>query len=318
MRRIRTYVIWSVSGVLGIVVVGLTILVAASWAPDRPVSSLTARWAPPPSQFIRIDGMNVHYRDEGVASDPVPIVLLHGTGASLHTWEGWVVRLKDQHRIISFDRPGFGLTGPNPSGDYGLESSAAFTVQLLDRLGVRQCILVGNSSGGRVALHVAQLVPERVTGLVLIDSAGYARTTPLPPALRMAQSRFASYLMSYILPRSAVEDGIRGTYGDPSKVTAALVDRNYEIALRQGNRRALGATLRAQAYGDDTSLVRNLRIPTLILWGGRDTVMSPSDPQRFHHDILGSVLKVFPTLGHIPQEEDPEATSAALQQWLAR
>jgi pimeloyl-ACP methyl ester carboxylesterase len=85
-----------------------------NWAPDRPVSELTARWAPPPSTFIEVAGMKVHMRDEGVRDDPSPIVLLHGTAASLHTWEGWVEALKNRRRVIRFDLPGFGLTGPSP------------------------------------------------------------------------------------------------------------------------------------------------------------------------------------------------------------
>ena len=99
---------------LGVVAVVLLVAgglaVTASWAPDRPVASLKARWAAAPSQFVRIGGMDVHLRDEGPREDPLPIVLVHGTSASLHTWDGWVAALKDQRRVIRVDLPGFGLT----------------------------------------------------------------------------------------------------------------------------------------------------------------------------------------------------------------
>jgi pimeloyl-ACP methyl ester carboxylesterase len=89
------------------------LMVAFTWAPDRPVAELTGRWAPPPSTFIDVKGLKVHVRDEGPRSDPAPIVLIHGTSASLHTWEGWVAALKGQRRVITMDLPGFGLIGPN-------------------------------------------------------------------------------------------------------------------------------------------------------------------------------------------------------------
>ena len=90
----------------------LVIGVVAVWAPDRPVEELTARWAPQPSQFVVINGMNVHLRDEGPRDDPEPIIFLHGTGASLHTWDAWAEALKSKHRVIRVDLPGFGLTIP--------------------------------------------------------------------------------------------------------------------------------------------------------------------------------------------------------------
>lgn len=92
--------------------------VALSWAPDRPVETLTGRWAPPPSQFVSIEGMQMHLRDEGPRTDSQPIVLLHGTSASLHTWDGWTEALKSGRRVIRMDLPGFGLTGPMPDGNY--------------------------------------------------------------------------------------------------------------------------------------------------------------------------------------------------------
>jgi len=109
------------AGVLLALVAVLGVGTALSWAPDRPVETLTARWAPPPSQFVPLQGMQVHLRDEGPRTDPQPIVLLHGTSASLHTWEGWVKALKAQRRVITLDLPGFGLTGPFGGHDYSMK-----------------------------------------------------------------------------------------------------------------------------------------------------------------------------------------------------
>src|SRR5688572_15230131 len=114
---------------------------ALNWAPDRPVSELAARWAQPPSTFIDVAGMKVHLRDEGPQDDPTPVVLLHGTSASLHTWEGWTRALAGKRRVIRFDMPGFGLTGPALDNDYRIERYAGFVVAMLDRLGIDRCVL---------------------------------------------------------------------------------------------------------------------------------------------------------------------------------
>ena len=304
--------------VTGGVVVGLlAAAAAAAWAPDWPVEVLTPRWARPPSRFLAIDGMQVHVRDEGPADDPTPLVLLHGTGSSLQTWDGWVDRLTATHRVIRLDRPGFGLTGPNPSGDYTMASSAEFVRRILDRLHVRRAILVGNSSGGRVAWQVAVAFPDRVAALVLIAPAGYPRTTPLPLGLRLAMSPIFGPLLTHVLPRSAVARGVRDSYGDPSKVTPEVVERTYEITRRAGNRRALGETLRQAQGADDAPRIRDVRAPTLILWGTRDPVIPPADAARFHADVAGSTVVLLPGVGHVAQEEDPAGTVAAVRRFLA-
>jgi len=109
-------------------------LVGVEWTRDQSVESLQARWAPAPSKFVTIDGMSVHLRDEGPGNDPHPIVLIHGTSSSLHTWEGWVAALKGQHRVVSFDLPGAGLTGPFPDDDYRIEHYTRFMEDFLDQL----------------------------------------------------------------------------------------------------------------------------------------------------------------------------------------
>src|SRR5216684_7457768 len=109
-------------------------LVGVEWTRDQSVESLQARWAPAPSKFVTIDGVSVHLRDEGPGNDPHPIVLIHGTSSSLHTWEGWVAALKGQHRVVSFDLPGAGLTGPFPDDDYRIEHYTRFMEDFLDQL----------------------------------------------------------------------------------------------------------------------------------------------------------------------------------------
>src|SRR5262249_20010384 len=151
--------------------------IALSRAPDRSAESLVARWAPPPSEFIDLNGQLVHLRDVGPRGDAEPLVLLHGTSASLHTWEGWSAALQGQHRVVSLDLPGCGLPGPfsgrSAAWGYRGDDLARFVLELLDRLQIRRFAIAGNSLGGEVAWRVASLAPERVQRLVLVDSAGY-------------------------------------------------------------------------------------------------------------------------------------------------
>src|SRR5690606_19717279 len=109
------------------------------------------RWAQAPSTFIEVEGLRVHLRDEGPPGDPVPIVLIHGTSASLHTWDGWTEALRKNRRVIRFDLPGFGLTGPNAADDYSIAAYVHLVLALLDQMGVQRFTIGGNSLGGEVA-----------------------------------------------------------------------------------------------------------------------------------------------------------------------
>ena len=292
-------------------------LVAFSWAPDRPVADLAPRWATPPSVFLEVDGLRVHLRDEGPRNDPSPLVLLHGTSASLHTWDGWAAALGPRRRVIRFDLPGFGLTGPFPDADYRPERYLRFMRALLERLGVARCVLAGNSFGGQVAWMTALDQPQRVEKLILVDAAGYPfRSASVPLGFRLARVPVLNRLMSVVLPRALVAASVRNVYGDPAKVTPALVDRYFEITLREGNRDALVRRFAQFPSGPEAARIAELRLPTLILWGGRDRLIPPADAERFHRDIAGSTVVLFPALGHVPHEEDPSGTAAAVSAFL--
>ena len=310
---------------------GLLLLVSALalpllQAPDRPVETLVARWAPAPSEFMDLQGQLVHYRDEGPRSDAAPIVLLHGTSASLHTWEGWSKALRGQRRVISLDLPGFGLTGPF-AGDYlsswagqplyTADHYARFVLDLLDRLGVQRFVVAGNSLGGDVAWHLAAAAPQRVTQLVLVDAAGYKfNPDNVPLGWRIARLPVLGRLTEHFLPRPFVLQGLRTVYANPALIDEALIDRYFELTLRAGNRAALVQRLQAWSPGEGVDKVVGVSAPTLILWGGRDELIPPAFAKRFAADIPGSQQVVFDDLGHVPQEEDPQRTVAAVKAFL--
>jgi pimeloyl-ACP methyl ester carboxylesterase len=290
-----------------------------SRAPDWPVEALVARWAPPPSDFIEVKGQLVHLRDVGPRDDPEPIVLIHGTASSLHTWEGWVKSLSPRHRVISFDLPGFGLTGPSGDADYRGDTYARFVLDLMDQLKVQRFAIAGNSLGGEVAWRTAWLAPQRVTKLILVDAAGPDfKSDSVPVAFMAARVPVLNRVFDWVLPRPMVVASLRSVYGDPSRVDDTLVDRHYQLALREGNRRALVQRLQQNVRGQDAERIRELKLPTLILWGGRDRLVPPSVGQQFKQDIIGSELVVFDDLGHVPHEEDPARTVAPVQAFLQR
>ena len=297
--------------------VALVAAVSFAWAPDQPVERLKPRWAAPPSTFIDLQGMAVHLRDEGRRDDAEPVVLLHGTSASLHTWDGWVAELARERRVIRVDLPGFGLTGPHPAGTYGIGAYTRFVIDLMDRLGVQRAVLVGNSLGGHVAWKTAHDHPDRVSRLILIDAAGYAiEPESVPLGFRLARSPVLAPVASHLLTRGTVAASLRNVYGNPALVTPELVERYHAITLRAGNRRAVAERFRQMQPGEHAPQIRAIAQPTLILWGGKDRLIPLQAGQRFSTDIRNSRLVVFDDLGHVPQEEDPARTVRAAMAFL--
>jgi pimeloyl-ACP methyl ester carboxylesterase len=299
--------------------------VALSRAPDRSVQSLVANWAKPPSDFIDVKGQTVHLRDEGPKSDALPIVLIHGTGASLHTWEGWVRALKDQRRVITLDLPGFGLTGPYsasftgayPHDTYQGDAFARFVLDTLDVMKVGRFVVAGNSLGGEVAWRTAYLAPDRVGALILVDATGPAFTPQLVPlGFKVARVPVLGRITEWLLPRSMVAQSLTEVYGDPKKITPELVDRYFELTLREGNRRAMGLRLQHLVAGENAERIATLKLPTLILWGGKDQLVPPDTAKVFQQQIVGSQLQVFEALGHVPHEEDPVQTVVPVMKFL--
>jgi pimeloyl-ACP methyl ester carboxylesterase len=304
-------------GIPVVLVAAAGIFIAANWAPEKSVAELQARWAQPPSTFVDIAGMKVHVRDEGPRDDPSPIVLMHGTGSSLHAWDGWADALNGKRRVIRFDLAGYGLTGPSPDNVYGLDRDVAMVIALLDKLGVDHCVLGGNSLGGAVTWRTALAHPARVEKMILVDAGGYPfHSTSIPIGFRLARLPGIGWLMQNTLPRSLVEQGWRNVVGDPKSVTPEMIERSIELTQREGNRRALIERFRQRPSGSMAHRIKELKQPTLVMWGGRDRLIPPDDAERFHREIEGSTLVIFDDLGHAPEEEDSARSVAAVKKFL--
>jgi pimeloyl-ACP methyl ester carboxylesterase len=306
--------LWWSAVVLAFVLAGA---VAWSWEPDRQLGELVARWAPEPSRFIELDGMQVHIRDTGPRNDPAPILLLHGMSSSLHSFEGWQSDLQTQRRVISIDLPGFGLTGPSPQGDYRIEVYTRFVLRLLDTLEIKRVVIAGNALGGEIAWQTALLAPERVQKLILIDADGYQPAVlSMPLAFQIASMRGLRWVAERILPRALMTVSLRSVFGEPERVTPERIDRYFELNLRVGNRRALFQRMDQATFGERAPQIRQIAQPTLVLWGERDKMIAPELGAQFCRDIPRCRLVTFPKLGHVPQEEDPQTTLQTVKTFL--
>jgi len=304
----------------------LTIIVVLSalyWKSDIPLETLKEKYANSDSKFIEVDGMSVHYRVEGLAQDSIPLVLLHGTGASLHTWDGWVNALKTERKIIRLDLPAYGLTGPNPTSDYSQEFYASFINDFLTKLGVKKCIIAGNSLGGSIGWNFAVKYPEKVSKMILVDAGGYAmKSKSVPIAFQVAAWPIIKNLFKYVTPRSIVQKSIENVYADKSKVTEVLVDRYFELSLRNGNRQAfidrMSEFRNKGIVNVKTAKIKDLLMPTLIIWGEKDLLIPLEVGEKFHADLPNDTLVVFKNLGHTPMEEDAAKTVAVVKEFLKK
>ncbi|MCP9768550.1 alpha/beta hydrolase [Lacihabitans sp. LS3-19] len=301
--------------------VGLLALIITFWKNDLSVDYLKSKYANEESEFMPINGIQVHFRDQGLASDSLPLVLIHGTAASLHTWEPWVSELKETKRIITFDLPAYGLTGPNANHDYSQKAYVEMLDSLLIKLKKNRCILGGNSLGGSVSWNYAIEHPEKIEKLILVDAGGYPlKSTSVPLAFKLAKIPILSNLLEYITPRAMVESSVKNVYFDPSKVSNELIDRYYELTLREGNREAfkerLASTKNTASKNNTSELIKTIKVPTLILWGDGDQLIPVESAYKFHDDLPNDTLVILKNLGHVPMEEDPKASVKAVKEFI--
>ncbi len=297
----------------------LLIFIFTYWQEDIPLEKLRLKYADSHSKFMSIRGMQVHFREEGKGKET--IVLIHGTGASLHTWQGWMNGLKSNYRVISLDLPGYGLTGPNPSKDYSMEFYVDFMNDFLNNLGVERCILAGNSLGGAIAWNYAVVYPQKVSKLALVDAGGYAtRSKSVPIAFRIGTIPILNDLLKVVTPKFVIRKSLENVYVHKSKVTDALVDRYFELSLREGNRQAFVdrmVSFRDKSLGfDNTKKIPTLKMPVLVLWGENDGLIPLEVAYRFHRDLPHDTLVVLPNIGHTPMEEEVDKTLAVLLNFL--
>ena len=288
--------------VAAVVLVCLLALAAWLWTPDKPLRTLEAKYLRSPKDLIEVAGVRLHVRDDGPRTAPV-VIMIHGFGSSLQTWEPWARSLEAKFRIVRFDLPGSGLSSPDPRGDYTDTRTVQVLLALMDRLGVGKASLVGNSIGGRIAWTLAADHPDRVDKLVLISPDGFASPgfaygeAPKVPA--------ALSLMRYVLPKALLRANLKPAYGDPSALTEQTVTRYYDLMLAPGVRQALLSRTKETVLVDPHPLLRRITAPVLLVWGERDGMIPFSNAQDYMKNLPDARFVRFSNLGHVPQEEAP-------------
>ena len=283
-----------------------------NYAPDKSLEELKASWAYDNSQFLELRGIPVHYRINGEGD---PLVLIHGTGASLHTWEEWTKILEKDFKVISLDMPAFGLTGPNPERVYSLEFYADFLNEFLGKIGVENCALAGNSLGGAIAWRFSTMFPEKINSLILVDAGGYPSDKDPPLAFQLAQNKLLSNFLLTVTPKSLFKKSLKDVYHNKALATEKLIDRYYDLYLREGNRQAFVDRVNSIHYVDPSE-IKNVKAPTLIMWGKTDAWIPVENAYKFEKDIKGSVLKIYENAGHVPMEELPNETAMDAKAFL--
>lgn len=286
--------------------------------PEISWEELKDKYALPNSQFVEIDGVKVHYVDEG--SGP-PVVLLHASYNSLLTWNGTAEALRANHRVIRFDFPGAGLSGmetkPVPEGKYNMiERYHDILAGLVDKLELKQFALVGTSSGGSAAFRYASRHPERLSRLVLINSAGLPRTAQTNPLRELPQ--FAQWESMKVRPLEFWQESLSRNYFELDGAPEWQVRQAYDFRRRAGLAEELERSY-GFATGDPKTILAGIRAPTLIMWGLSNPTVMHLEADVIEHWMTGAptTIRKYEGLGHYPYIEAPERVLPDLSDFLS-
>jgi pimeloyl-ACP methyl ester carboxylesterase len=316
MKKLIRPIVYILSSLLLVIIILFSVYAQR----DIPVEKLKLKYAQSPSKFLPFMGMQVHYRDEGNPNDPTPLILIHGTSSSLNTWDSVVkIILSTPHnkkRIIRFDLPAFGLTGPNPENNYATPYYTVFVDSFLKELNVNKCIIAGNSLGGGIAWQYAVAHPEKVNKVILLDASGYPQKNEKGSlGFKIASLPIINNLLLFITPKSLVKKSLETVFYDKSFVTEATITRYHELLLSAGNRRATLSLFKSRKPLNANE-IKSIQQPTLIIWGEQDQLISVDNAYLFKQDIKNSQLFILPNVGHIPMEESYLKVANAIQSFI--
>ncbi len=281
------------------------------YTPDRKLTALQQKYG---GEYIEAAGIRLRVKDSGPRDAPA-VILLHGFGSSLETWEPWAAVLSERYRVIRFDLPGFGLTGPDPKKNYSDQRAMVVLAALMDRLGVARASLIGNSLGGKIAWNFAVAYPDRVDRLVLVSPDGFA--SPGFEYGKKPDLPFVLKLLPYVMPRPMLRMNLAVAYADKSRLSDATLDRYDDMMRAPGDRAAMLDRMEQVMLVDPEPLLRQISAPTLIVWGEQDGMIPFSNAADYMRDIPHATLLPLPGLGHVPFEEAPAATIGPVMAFLA-
>ena len=266
---------------------------------------------PDGSTFLEVDGVRVRYLDVG---EGPAVLLLHGFGASLDTWDPVIPELRKRHRVIAFDLKGFGWTS-RPAGDYSPTAQARLALAVLDARGVGDVAVVGHSWGSSVALALTLEAPQRVRRIALYSA--YTYDDQVPSFFRWSRTSGLGEALFALFYRERMEDKVPLAFYDQHKVTQAQIDRADGAVRRPGAVAAALAAARGQRFGAIERALRTVELPALVMWGREDRVTPVLYGERLARDLPRARLIVYPRCGHFPMVEATHASTRALAEFLA-
>jgi len=291
----------------------LAIALYGLWAPDFERAELQKRYGSSKTRMIDVDGLQVHYKETGPQDAPV-LLLLHGFGSSLQTWDEWSVKLDPKYRVIRLDLPGFGLTGASPLNDYSEEKDVAILTHFADKLGLDKFSVIGHSMGGKMAWSLAAAQPDRVQALVLMAPDGFPEAKDF--GTKPYEVPAVMGLVKYFLPKYFVKKSIEPAFADAEALNDALVSRYYDMLRAPGVRGAILDRSNQTIYTDPVPRLKKIKAPTLLIWGEQDQMIPNSNAQSYAGVLLNSTTILLPKLGHLLQEEQPEKGLKAVMKFL--
>jgi pimeloyl-ACP methyl ester carboxylesterase len=272
------------------------------------------------SRFVIVNNLDVHYKQEGSGA-PV-YLLLHGFGASTYSWREVIDPLGEQGQAIAYDRPAFGLTerplrweGESP---YSPDAQVKLVIGLLDKLGIEQAVLMGNSAGGTIALETALRHPERVQALILVDAAVYTgggSPAWVRPLLHTPQLDHLGPLLARRIANRG-DQFLESAWHDPSRITSENYQQYREPLQLKNWDRALWELTKASYPLNQEERLDQVKVPTLVITGDDDQIVPTEESIRLAREIPGADLAVIEDCGHLPQEECPEPFLEAVREFM--
>jgi pimeloyl-ACP methyl ester carboxylesterase len=264
-------------------------------------------------------GLKINYYEMGQGK---PVLLLHGFGGCSYTWRFLGPALAQDHRVITLDLKGYGLSDKPRDEKYALSDQADLVAAFIQAQGLRDLVIIGHSMGGGVTLMTYFKVqgedPDRIKRLVLIDSAGYPQK--MPWFIRLSRIPGVNILLTKLLsPRFATTLVLKKCYYDKDKVNPELIDTYTYYGSLPGSQEAVLQTAKQIIPTDMDAFIaryKTISIPVLIVWGEDDEVVPLEVGLNFQRDIPGSELAIIPQCGHIPPEEEPQATTDLITTFL--
>lgn len=290
---------------------------------DSDPQAMMEKYTNAASQFAENEeGLRVHFRDQGNPNGP-PLILIHGTSASLHTWEPLVERLGGEYRVITYSQPGHGLTGPHPRDDYSFAGMAEALDLVTDALDLDRFALAGNSMGGWVAWRYALRHPDKIDALILLDASGMPlrdgeREPPMNIGFKLLGTPLGRLILKNYTPRFLIEKSARDSVSVKEIMTNDAIVRYWELMRYPGNRNAaalIASVDRETGYADRVS---EINAPTLLIWGAEDQLVYASAARSFDERLPNAEIVIYENVGHLPMEEAPDRTARDIDAFLDR